>query len=85
MYPFISTETYLTASHPALRLRPQLIATSILLTLTAFLTQGHEPKVRETVSNGSKTWQVYDPATHQKATFYSENDVRVWLENRYRQ
>jgi hypothetical protein len=85
MYPFISTETYLTASHPTLRLRPQLIATSVLLTFTAFFAQGHQPKIRETVSGGNKTWQVYDPTTHQQATFYSENDVRRWLENRYRQ
>jgi len=85
MYPFISTETYLTTSHPALRLRPQLIATSVLLTFTAFFTQGHQPNIRKTVSGGQKTWQVYDPATHQKATFYSEDDMRVWLENRYRQ
>ena len=85
MYPFISAETYLTAIHPTLRLRPQLVATSVLLTLTAFFTQGHQPKIRETVGSGHKTWQVYDPATHQKATFHSEDDVRVWLENRYRQ
>jgi hypothetical protein len=85
MYPFISTETYLTASHPTLRWRPQLIATSVLLTLTAFFTDGHEPKIREIGSGDQKIWQVYDPATYQKATFYSEDDVRIWLENRYRQ
>jgi hypothetical protein len=85
MYPFISAETHLTASPLALGLRPQLIATAVLLTLVAFLTEGHQPKIRETVSGGNKVWQVYDPATHQKATFHSEDDVRSWLENRYRQ
>jgi hypothetical protein len=85
MYPFISSETYLTVSHPALRLRPHLIATSVLMALTAFLTQGHQPKIRETVSNGYKIWQVYDPATQKKTIFHSEHDVQVWLENRYRQ
>ncbi|MBE9156972.1 hypothetical protein IQ265_09045 [Nodosilinea sp. LEGE 06152] len=85
MYPFISNETYLTANHSALKLQPQRIVTSVLLTLTALFIQGHQPKIRETVSGGNKTWQIYDPTTHQKATFYSEDDVRIWLENRYRQ
>lgn len=28
-------------------------------------------------------WQIYDPVTGYKARFYTEQEVRIWLEKRY--
>ena len=33
--------------------------------------------------NGQKYFQVYDPVTHHSFIFSCEQDVRVWLEQRY--
>jgi len=34
--------------------------------------------------SGEHYWSVYDPTTHQSLTFWSANEVRIWLEERYR-
>lgn len=43
-----------------------------------------EPKIQQKYdANGNLYWQAYDFSTNKSYTFISENDVRVWLENRY--
>lgn len=44
----------------------------------------NEPRIEQKHDNdGNLYWQAYDFATNKSYTFISENDVRVWLENRY--
>ena len=43
-----------------------------------------EPQVRQKCDRfGNKYWQAYDFHTNKSYTFGSEQDVRVWIENRY--
>jgi hypothetical protein len=43
-----------------------------------------EPRVWQTGDRaGHITWRVYDPVSNLSATFSSEAEVRVWLEERY--
>jgi hypothetical protein len=44
----------------------------------------HEPQVRQKCDRfGNQYWQVYDFYTNKSYTFGSEQDVKVWIENRY--
>ncbi|QKD81088.1 hypothetical protein HPC62_01880 [Thermoleptolyngbya sichuanensis A183] len=44
-----------------------------------------EPRVWQTGDRaGNIVWHVYDPTSNRSATFASEAEVRVWLEERYR-
>lgn len=43
-----------------------------------------EPKIWRVYDRaGVATWRVYDPTTNQSAHFVSEQEVRVWLDQRY--
>lgn len=51
-----------------------------------FLRVSPEPQVWTTqVEKYQTQWNVLDPVTGQSAQFSSEEDVRVWLEDRYNQ
>ena len=45
-----------------------------------FLAGNFEPKVQR-ISNNN--WRVFDPKTNRSIRFASEQEVRVWLEERY--
>lgn len=42
-----------------------------------------EPHIWKTRSHGSACWHAYDPLTGDQADFGSEDDVRIWIEERY--
>ena len=42
-----------------------------------------EPHVWKTRNHGHNLWHTYDPNTGSSADFASENEVRIWLEERY--
>jgi hypothetical protein len=42
-----------------------------------------EPHVWKTRDHGHIFWHAYDPNTGSLSDFTSENEVRVWLEERY--
>lgn len=50
--------------------------------LINFLTGTQAISVREQIKNGSVQWTVYDPHREVRKVFYSEQAVRVWLEQR---
>ncbi|MEL6579480.1 MAG: hypothetical protein AAFQ14_07000 [Cyanobacteria bacterium J06621_12] len=44
----------------------------------------HEPQIKQKQDrHGNRYWQAYDFNTNKSYTFGSEQDVRVWIENRY--
>jgi hypothetical protein len=44
-----------------------------------------EPRIRHKYQAGQSYWQVYDPTTQRSERFATEQEVRVWLEQRYNQ
>ena len=49
-----------------------------------FLSSNSEPRIEFKRDRlGNHFWRVYDPNTNQSATFSSELEVRIWLEQRY--
>jgi hypothetical protein len=42
-----------------------------------------EPRIRQRYHAGQSHWQVYDPTTQRSESFATEQEVRVWLEQRY--
>ena len=47
---------------------------------------GHEPVIEEKRDRaGTLYWRVYDPITQNRRFFYSEDEIRVWLDQRYYQ
>lgn len=53
--------------------------------LVNYLSRPPEPKVKKkTNSRGEIWWEVYDPYTNLSASFASELEVRIWLDERYR-
>ena len=43
-----------------------------------------EPKIEQKCDRyGNQYWLAYDARTNRSYTFSSEQDVRVWIENRY--
>lgn len=53
--------------------------------LLAWFTSGSEPRIRKLIQGGTDVWQVYDPATEKTLYFNHENEVRVWLDQRFYQ
>jgi hypothetical protein len=50
----------------------------------ALIASNHEPQIeRKCDRHGNKYWQAYDLYSNKSYTFGSEQEVRVWLENRY--
>lgn len=48
------------------------------------LTQPSEPSIRQKRDRfGHNSFQVYDPMTRKYGEFSSEQEIRVWLEQRY--
>jgi hypothetical protein len=48
------------------------------------ITSSSEPRITQTRDPmGELRWHVYDPTTGHKASFSSESEVRVWLDQRY--
>lgn len=55
---------------------------SILETFTT----SSEPKIYQKYDrNGKLYFRVYDPITHQSSTFSTEQELRIWLDQRYYQ
>ncbi|MGK7891587.1 MAG: hypothetical protein AB4042_19840 [Leptolyngbyaceae cyanobacterium] len=49
-----------------------------------WFTPSHDPHIWTTTLKGGQTcWHVYDPVDQQRLTLISEEEVRVWLDNRY--
>lgn len=46
----------------------------------AFLAGNSEPKIQRVSEDN---WRVYDPKTNRSLNFTSEQEVRVWLDERY--
>ena len=54
--------------------------------LQDWLVNSHEPLIKERCDRqGNRYWQVYDPTTQDFRYCESENEVRIWLEQRYYQ
>ena len=48
------------------------------------VTSNREPQIEQKSDRfGNKYWHVYDLRSNQSYSFSSEQEVRVWLENRY--
>ena len=47
--------------------------------LVTFLTGSSEPKIRKT----NQGWHVFDPLSNQTLYFPTEQELRIWLEQRY--
>ncbi|HIK46157.1 MAG TPA: hypothetical protein IGR64_14935 [Leptolyngbyaceae cyanobacterium M65_K2018_010] len=48
-----------------------------------FLTAGSELRIWQQACRGQSIWFAYDPITNQKRSFYSQEDLRIWLDSRY--
>lgn len=56
----------------------------IFAEVVRFLSDSSEPRIQFKRDRlGNHFWRVYDPSTNQSATFSSEAEVRIWLEQRY--
>ena len=55
------------------------------LFLLKALTAGDEPRIWLNSNSAEKRWCAYDPTTNRSASFDSEAELRVWLEQRYYQ
>jgi hypothetical protein len=53
--------------------------------IATFLTTGNELHVWTNQQHGHVIWHVYDPMTEHKEQFSSEEELRLWLEQRYYQ
>lgn len=53
--------------------------------LSAGLVRGLEPQITQTATPAGSIWKVYDPSDEQTRWFDSEQEVRIWLEQRYHQ
>lgn len=74
--PFVSPETSKTKTPSKLR--------QLGNRFVDYLARPPEIKVhKKTNRQGEIWWQVYDPHRNLTATFASESEVRMWLEERY--
>lgn len=51
--------------------------------LLNFFTGTEELRIWQSTRNGHQVWFAHDPVTNRTRSFYSEQDVRHWLDNRY--
>ncbi|NJL44744.1 MAG: hypothetical protein HC922_01350 [Leptolyngbyaceae cyanobacterium SM2_3_12] len=51
--------------------------------LVRFLTAQNELRIWQRTRHGRQTWFAYDPMTNKTRQFYSEHEVRLWLDTRY--
>lgn len=48
------------------------------------LSQQHELRIEQIVDRkGNVFWEIYDPTSQQTRQFYSETEVRRWLDQRF--
>ncbi|PSB11761.1 hypothetical protein C7B62_04205 [Pleurocapsa sp. CCALA 161] len=60
------------------------IANILRKAVDSLVISNHEPQVRYKCDrHGNHYWQVYDFNTNKSYIFGSEQDVRVWIENRH--
>lgn len=78
----IGRSDYVTAYHPKHvgRLFTQL-GTGVI----NWLTVGSMPRISKQAQGEAEVWKAYDPVTNRTAYFDSENDLRIWIEERYYQ
>ncbi|WP_017299680.1 hypothetical protein [Nodosilinea nodulosa] len=48
-----------------------------------FFTGQNELRIWQRSRNGQPLWFAHDPVTNRTRSFYSEQDVRTWLDQRY--
>jgi hypothetical protein len=48
-----------------------------------FFTGQNELRIWQRTRNGQPLWFAHDPVTNRTRSFYSEQDVRTWLDQRY--
>ena len=51
--------------------------------LVNFLTAQPGLRIRQRLHQGYPVWYVYDPVINQTKRFYSEEELRTWLDGRY--
>lgn len=51
--------------------------------LMSYFSGSTEPQIRQRTYGDRLIWHVYDPITQQQMQFSSEQEVRVWLDQRY--
>lgn len=50
----------------------------------SLVSSNHEPQIEKKFDKyGEQYWQAYDFQTNRSHFFGSEQDVRIWIENRY--
>ncbi len=55
-----------------------------LTAILRFLVGSSEPKIWQTQRRDQTLiWHVYDPQTQRSEEFFSEEELRIWLEQRY--
>lgn len=81
--PSISPQTHLPDSSTALSFRPLTRFFALVNTIRGFWASTNQPRVQECVNHKGKFWRVYDPETRKSAICFSEDEVRIWLEQRY--
>lgn len=52
-------------------------------TIVRFLTDDPQLRIWQRNRHGRSIWFAYDPITGQKRQFFSEYEVRLWLDTRY--
>ena len=53
------------------------------LRLMSYFSGSSEPQIRQRTYGDQLVWHVYDPVTQQETQFSSEQEVRIWLDQRY--
>lgn len=53
------------------------------MALVNALAPSQEPRVKVIDSANGSIWKVYDPVSHQSHLFATEDELRIWLEERY--
>lgn len=49
----------------------------------SFLTTNQDLRIWQQTRQGRQIWFAYDPITDQKRQFFSEHELRIWLDSRY--
>lgn len=71
-------------SRPKKSFVPLLWLGRIWKAIAPFIISSNEPKIRAIANRfGEVRWIVYDPITRYQTTLNSEDEVRIWLDNRY--
>jgi hypothetical protein len=56
----------------------------VLNALTAVVMLSDEPQIRQCTTARGTYWKIWDPTTGKRLYLNTENEVRQWLEQRYR-